>query len=229
MRSPRLTATLAALALVACEAPADSPMAPEGHPQHGIEDHNSDGVTDTRDLLLWRSSFPGSGDLQIYAGTTTDAASGGVLLFDFANGSIIGRTSPSSGTPVDDDVVFDVIARTVDNQILDPTGNVLCEAHYGEQVGTYHLRDATGAILFTLFETLVFEGDAILTSKGFGFVEMVRPETLYSYNHDRIHEGWWPRGEVLATATKNIQLASPMRHLVIAAMIHGRCGSLGIP
>lgn len=235
----RFTAVLAALAIAGCEAPADGVLSPEVHAQPSPLAQSGDGVVDGRDLLIWRSSFPGSGDLRIYEGARTPASTSGDdddgLIFEFADGSIIGRTSPSSGTPGDEDV-FGPIAHTVGPQIFDPHGNLLCEADYGDQAETYLLRDADGEVLFTLFRTLVFRGAATIPSqglshKGFGFLAYEQGHDLhllYSYIQFQVHRGWWPDGEVLATATDIIQLATPMRHLVIAAMIDGKCGSLGV-
>lgn len=227
MRYLYLAPVVAALVVTGCEASADRPLAPEVGSQRSA-DPNQDGVIDLTDFVLWKSSFPGNGNLQIHAGTATGAASGGVVLFEFANGSIIGRTTPPSGTPGDDDVVLDVIARTVDFQILAPGGNLLCEADFGEGNRTFQLRDAAGEVLFTLLPGLVFDGDVIIPRTGHEFHRLVADRLFLSYNHFGIHEGWWPRGPILATATENVQLASPMRQIVIAAMLAGRCGSLGI-
>lgn len=240
MRLAKLAIALVtlALALPACESAPEGPVAPAAP---AFADHNQDGVVDGNDLVIWWGpSRTGSGNLKIYAGARTPASTSDDdgddgLIFEFADGSIIGRTTPSSGTPDDDDVVFGPIAHMVGPQIFDPHGNLLCEADYGDQPGTYHLRDADG-VLFTLWERLVFKGAAAIRptdwldrAKGYGFLMPEHGHDLrYSYNNFQIHRGWWPDGEVLATATAIIHLASPIRLLVIAALIDGKCGSLGI-
>jgi hypothetical protein len=183
----------------------------------------------TDDFWTWYPFFAGNGDLQIYGGSTdaSDDDDDG-LIFEFGNGSIIGRTSPSSGTPDDDDVGFGEFAHKVDNEIFDVHGNLLCWADFGAQPGTFQLHDADGEVLFTSFANLIFEGDVTLPKTGHEFAALMDDHLLYSYKHDRIHAGWWPEGEILATATANIQLANPMRHLVLAAVIDGQCGSLGL-
>lgn len=172
----------------------------------------------------WYPFFPGNGNLQIYPGAT---AAEEELSFSFADGSVFPPppTNQSGSGPDPDEPV----AKVVENKIFDPDGVLLCSADFGEQPGVFQLKEEPGGeVLYTLYGNLVLEGDIEIPRTGREFKELIREWLLFSFKHRRVYMGLWPRGEPLATATENIELANPMRHLVIAALVGGRCGSPGL-
>lgn len=105
----------------------------------------------------------------------------------------------------------------------------MCYADFGEQEGTFRLFDRVGQVLFTLFANLVFEGDVTIPRTGWEMNAVLGGTDFLLLRDGRVYGGRPPQPEILATATENIQLANPMRHLVIAAMLGGQCGSIGLP
>jgi hypothetical protein len=188
----------------------------------------------TDEFWNWYPFFPGNGNLQVYTGSSTQAEE--ELSFSFADGSVF-PPPPSSGSgPPDED--FGLIAQVYENEILDPQGNLLCYADFVPAERTFFLYNHySGAVLFTLLypgtppsPPFIFDGEVQPPKTGREFADLIEEGRLrYTIHRTQVFEGLWPLADPLATANENIQLANPMRHLVIAAMLAGKCGSTGLP
>lgn len=94
----------------------------------------------------------------------------------------------------------------------------------------FELVDADGEVVFTLWQRHVFAGAIDLPAQGGDdFDQLVEDELAFSFKKDGIHAGHWSDGVLLARASEDIDMASPVRRLLLAALVAGECGSDGMP
>lgn len=115
----------------------------------------------------------------------------------------------------DADLVLTLFTR--ENRIYDAAGTLQCTAH--DEGGEYRLRQGVdGAALYTT--TLgrhVYDGAAVKPPR----------RLAHEFVDTRVYDGPRRRGQVATTATEVVERANPMRKLLIAALLNGRCGAAG--
>jgi hypothetical protein len=163
-------------------------------------------------------SYPGNGDLSIYAGSDTSSAD--CLIYDFLGPNVHDGAAGSDN----------ILVTIVGNAIQAPDGTVLCTREGNALIDTVHVGGPEGPVLFTSFGrwvfdgTLDFEGDSLLQ-----IAQELDEQLLYTFQGAHILDGAFIWDGILATSTKPLTHANTQRKLVIAAMISGECGGLGIP
>jgi hypothetical protein len=175
------------------------------------------------DSFRKKKPYPGDGDLSIYQGTNTDSPDD--LIWDLKNGFVFQGAASSTN----------LLLNNHDGQILDASNTTL----YCEMVGAHQLVDVeTGEILFTQRGKKVFAGDIYddrpeledWEDDADADIEEGHGPPLFRFKKDHVFEGRRaPDEEPLVTATEKIAKSNPFRKLVIAALIAGECGSLGLP
>lgn len=178
----------------------------------------------TDDFWTWYPWFPANGDLQIHEGETTEIEE--CLIFDLT-GSGVSQQAREQNDP--NDIRFEPAVTVEANAIYNPDGELVCFAYESDQDFVFKLAEADGDVLFTSFGDLVFEGDVELPSPGQGqWHRLLQDDLAYTYKKDHIYVGGWWNGDVLATSTEKLNGANPMRTLLIAALVGGQCGAVGI-
>jgi hypothetical protein len=87
--------------------------------------------------------------------------------------------------------------------------------------------DANGDAILTLWHRYVFAGDVQIPQEGWKLGDMIKNDTLVSFDHTGIYAGAYWNGELAATADVHVQSANPMRMLELASLVTGDCGSAG--
>jgi hypothetical protein len=157
-------------------------------------------------------NYPGNFDIEIYEGAST--TSGDCLIYDFV------------GPNVHDGQSGDLVVVVDGDTIEAPDGTTLCTVEGDMLIERVRSGGADGPVLFTTFGRWVFEGDVDVQGDNIGQIaEELADQLLFTFQGPRI-ESW---GETVATSTKPLTHASTTRKLVIAAMLTGECGGLGLP
>jgi len=164
-------------------------------------------------------NYPGNGDLSIYAGHTT--ASEDCLIYDIL-GPDVHDGAASDGAPV--------LVTIVGDAIQTPEGATLCTVEGDALVDRVRTGGPEGPVLFTSFGRWVFEGEVDVSGGSLHeIVAALGEQLVFSFYGPHIYDGSILSGEVVATATKPLTHASTNRKLLVAAMLAGECGGLGIP
>ena len=164
------------------------------------------------------ANYPGNGDLAIYEGSST--ASEPCRIYDIAGTQV--HASQQSGTPA----IMDIVG----NSIVDPTtGEAICTREGNELFERVRAGgDGNGAVLFTVFGRWVFDGEIDLSGNLLTVLQRLDDQLLYTYQGPHIYEHSPWDGDILATSTAPLQNANKTRKLVIASLIAGECGGLGL-
>ena len=173
---------------------------------------------------VWRSgggaSIPGylgDGDIAVYEGAST--ASEDCLIYTTIGTQVNAGRAPVGPT----------IMTVTETTINDPSGAVLCTRESGYGADRIRLGGPSGPVLFTAVGRWIFDGEIMFQGKTWPeIVTQFDSQLLYTFKLANIYEHSPYDGEILATATTPIAQASPMRKLVLAALIAGECGGLGL-
>ncbi len=86
-----------------------------------------------------------------------------------------------------------------------------------------------GDVLFTAFGRWVFEGELDFEGDSLAQIagELV-DQLAFTFQGPHIYDGLHVQGDIVVTSTKPLTHASIQRKLVVAAMLTGECGGLGI-
>lgn len=164
-------------------------------------------------------NYPGNGDITLYAGVGTTSAD--CLIYDFVGPNVHDGAAP--GGPV--------IATVVGSEIQVPGGGeVLCSVEGDTLVDRVIVGGAGGEVLFTSFGRWVFEGE--LDFEGDNLAQIAQElvdQLAFTFQGPHIYDGLHFHGDIAVTSTKPLTHATMQRKLVIAAMLTGECGGLGIP
>ena len=172
----------------------------------------------------WQTWKPANGDLEIHEGETTEVEE--CLIFDLT-GSGVSQRAVDTSSP--NGVRFEPVLEVVDNELRTPQGDLVCYAYETDHPLVYQLADAEGEVLFTLFNDWVFDGDLqVPPPGGKALVNALQNDLAYTIKQDHVYIGPHGDGHILATATEQVTKANPMRKLLIAALVDGQCGAVGI-
>jgi hypothetical protein len=162
-------------------------------------------------------NYPGNGDIALYAGVGTTSAD--CLIYDFVGPNVHDGAAP----------VGPVIATVVDNSIQVPGGATVCTREGNALVDRVRVGGPDGEVLFTAFGRWVFEGELDFEGDNLGQIaqELV-DQLLFTFQGPHIYDGLHIHGDIVVTSTKPLTHASTKRKLVIAAMLTGECGGLGL-
>lgn len=200
----------------------DADDGPTGKADGGDDDDgDSDDGQGSGVVEFWNFGLgnPANGDTTMAAG---DNISPFDLIWDIDEGTTSQSATTDNGT-----VVTAVIRETVDDEILDGEGNVLCTAVQSQSGvrNVYQLLDSNGDAVLTLWHRYVFAGDVQVPKAGWKVWKLISKNTLYSFKKKRVFEDRWWQGESVATADVKIASANPMRKLELAALLAGECGA----
>jgi len=161
-----------------------------------------------------------NGDTQVAA---DDSVSPFDLVWDLDGAS----TSQSTVAPNSTDIFATTIRQTVEDQIFDAQGNLLCTAVQTQTDGpkVYQLLDAEGEPVLTLWHRFVFPGDVHVPDKGAKISQLLQQHTMFSFQGERVYDDRWWVGDVVAQADVELAKANPMRKLEIASLLAGECGA----
>ncbi|HWB81796.1 MAG TPA: hypothetical protein VG755_42835 [Nannocystaceae bacterium] len=163
------------------------------------------------------ANYPGNGDLAIYEGTNT--ASEPCRIYDIAGTQVHATQQP--GAPA----VMDIVG----NSIVDPTtGQAICTRQGNQLYEQVIVGGAGGDVLFTVIGRWVFEGELNLNGNILQILAQLDDQLIYTFQGPHIYEHSPWDGDILATATQPLTNANKTRKLVIASLIAGECGGLGL-
>lgn len=181
-------------------------------------------VDDDGDAIEYRQEDPIFDDLGIYVGPSTDSPD--CLIWEVTTHptepgtNVVAEKSPL-GT-------FDFIMSLHDPAIRDADGTKVCERNQLQLVDTV-TPTGDNEVLFTVIGRWVFEGGLDFQGKNRRQIfRQLRRKLLYTIRDEQVFDGAAWRGDVLATATGDIQHSGAMGRMLIAAIVGGECGSSGI-
>lgn len=162
-------------------------------------------------------NYPGNGDITLYAGVGTTSAD--CLIYDFVGPNVHDGAAP--GGPI--------LATVVDGTIQAPGGATLCTIEGNTLVDRVIVGGPGGEVLFTAFGRWVFEGELDFEGDSLAQIagELV-DQLAFTFQGPHIYDGLHVQGDIVVTSTKPLTHASMQRKLVVAAMLTGECGGLGI-
>lgn len=172
----------------------------------------------------WGAWKPANGDLEIHEGETTEVEE--CLIFELGGSGVSQRTIEPNNP---DDIRYEPVLEVVENELRTPQGDLVCYAYATDHPLVYQLADAEGEVLFTLFNDWVFDGEPQIEQLGGGSLwDALENDLAYTIKQDHVYIGLHWNGQILATATEQITKANPMRKLLVAALVDGQCGAVGI-
>lgn len=153
--------------------------------------------------------YPGDGDLTITRNSAAGAGGGDIIVFEHIN------VLDQSGSRV--------VGLTSDAIYSKSGDTVLCTRSTD---GAFHkLSNTDGTVLYSAAGPWVFEGDAEI--EGMSPVEVyetLSAQLLVTFTDDGIVDGVNEDSDLVAESTEELDLASGMRKLAVAAMLDGNCG-----
>ncbi|MEM7154961.1 MAG: hypothetical protein AAF799_19090 [Myxococcota bacterium] len=153
--------------------------------------------------------YPGDGDLTIIRNSNAGAGGGDIIVFEHIN------VLDQSGSRV---------VGLTNDAIYSETGDtVLCTR---STEGAFHkLSDANGTVLYSAAGPWVFEGDADVDGMNpVEVYETLSAQLLVTFTDDGIVDGVNEDSDLVAESTEELDLATGMRKLAVAAMLEGNCG-----
>lgn len=177
-------------------------------------------------------SYAGNGDITIRSSSSDDDDDDlpDIIIWDIDGGSVTRQTEPG---------VFEERILVEGTELIqvseDPAAASTppgCSGITGDHPSgqEFKLVDATGAVVLTLWKRYVFLGDVdVPAASGGGGHEALVDLVAFSFKQERIYAGHWSNGEVVAIASEQVAIASPMRRLTLSALVTGECGSNGLP
>ncbi|MCA9706549.1 MAG: hypothetical protein KDK70_11920 [Myxococcales bacterium] len=175
----------------------------------------------------WGLNFEANGPIEVYDGEDDDAPD--CLIWDIDTAGVARQVQPGE---------FSDLMSLASNEIydIDPVtgqaGVLQCTA---EEAGGgldkhYKLLNADGTVALTVWQRFVFLGDVNIPPFGNpGLVNLLQNNVAFSFKHEHIYAGNWWSGSIAASATANLNMANPMRRLLLGALAAGECGSTGLP
>ena len=185
----------------------------------------SEDVFEFRSVSEVPDDYAGNGDIEIHQGTDDEIPD--EIIWDVMGGTVLRQVELGvfeERITVDGDVMQDVEEPVwtapvcVVEETDHPSGEV------------FELVDDNDDVLFTVWGRFVFAGQHALPDVP--DVEgdpALAAQVAFSFDGSHIYGGPWWDGDVLVTASEEIQDASPERRLLLAALVGGDCGSQSIP
>lgn len=164
-------------------------------------------------------AYPGDGAIEVRGGDDDDDYDGtpDTILWDIDDAGIMQRTD--DGTLADRLVVSGTSIASTDAS--GQTESVRCTVVAGDHSSgaDYRLVDTDGEVIFSMWNRFVFSGDGKPGEQA---------DPVVSFQGHGIHLGPWWGSDPVAVANESIDRASPVRRLLLAALVTGECGGRGL-